>query len=124
MPPIHRRSLLIAILLTPLPPATRAGGVAAPRRPDIQLIVADDHGMTGRVGAADAAVTRVVEYDGARVPAGPAWAARGAPTAAVTPDVHLRDESDAKDGGYRAAWAADPDLEVMVEATLKLSKTS
>src|SRR4051794_22605388 len=52
MPPIHRRSLLTAIPLPLLPLTARAGGGAAPTRPNVVLIVADalSYGELGSYG--------------------------------------------------------------------------
>jgi len=68
-------------------------------------------------------ITWLIDYDGTsqKEPREPAWKIIGTPR--FTPGLEglsIRDDPDTGDGSFRAAWKADPDLEVIVEATVRM----
>lgn len=70
--------------------------------------------------AAEEDITWLIEYRADALPAAPAWTAFGAGRATVSGStLHLVDDGDDA-GGFRAAWTADPNLEIVVEARVKV----
>ncbi|MBM4078681.1 MAG: hypothetical protein FJ278_03210, partial [Planctomycetes bacterium] len=78
-------------------------------------------GLAAAVHAADSeGITWLIQYDGRTPPAEPAWAAVGKVNATVEGSaLHIVDDSD-QECGFRAGWKADPGLEIVVEARVKV----
>lgn len=95
-------------------------GFGIPVKCSFSLLAAFVGWISTAYAVEEAPIRWLVEYDGKKAPAG-AWTAQGAPEAEVRGDaLHLTDGTADGFGFYRAEWKAEPGMEIVVEATVRV----
>jgi hypothetical protein len=79
--------------------------------------------LTSHIQADDEGITWLVNYDGKALP-DPTWKVVGAPKSSITPEGLQLTDDGTETGLFRTAWKAEPDQEIIVDATVKVLTTT